>query len=308
MGPIPDARAFFLTVPPYAEFPIAVSEFADVLKIQFFHGTIDAHCLECGKDAVFQSTSTPLRAADTGPRTSGSAPPITVEELQGTNRFATWPYSLKRKTNPAGNLQLAGMEGPALEDRTFEVTFACTRNDKHELIFFFRVHRGSIAKVGQAPSLADLHTAGTGKYRKVLGNERYREFTKAIGLSAHGIGIGAFVYLRRIFEGLIETARRTASGEAGWDPDAFARARMDDKILLLKGALPPFLVESRQMYSILSRGIHELSEDQCLTFFEPLKTGIELILDEEIERRERTEKIERTRTALAAMKGKLGSA
>ncbi len=186
------------------------------------------------------------------------------------------------------------------------VRLRCTRDASHLLTFFFRVHQKVISKVGQTPSLADLHSADVAKYRKVLGDDRYREFTKAIGLNAHGIGIGAFVYLRRLFEWLIGTAHGQASKEAGWDEGAYQKTRMDEKILLLKGRLPSFLVENRHIYSILSLGIHELSEGQCLKLFAPVRTGIELILDEEIERRERTEKEEKTRKALLAMKSDLG--
>ena len=40
-----------------------------------------------------------------------------------------------------------------------------------------------------------------------------REFTKAIGLAANGVGIGSFVYLRRIFENLVFQAFDEAKKE-----------------------------------------------------------------------------------------------
>jgi hypothetical protein len=51
--------------------------------------------------------------------------------------------------------------------------------------------------------------------RQLIRNPRprtdaYREFGKAVGLGAHGVGIGAVVYLRRIIESLIEEAHQTA--------------------------------------------------------------------------------------------------
>lgn len=33
----------------------------------------------------------------------------------------------------------------------------------------------------------------------------------------------------------------------------------------------------------MSKGIHELAEDECLNYFDALKVGIELILDEKVE-------------------------
>jgi hypothetical protein len=160
-------------------------------------------------------------------------------------------------------------------------------------------------KIGQYPSLADLHLAGLRKYRKVLGQVKYREFTKGVGLYAHGVGIGSFVYLRRILEYLVNQAEAAASKDAGWDHEQYARGRMDDKIQMLHGKLPAFLVENRGMYSILSVGIHELTEQECLDKFEVVKTLIELILDEKLEQQQRAAKIEQTKEKLAQIKGEL---
>ncbi len=62
------------------------------------------------------------------------------------------------------------------------------------------------------------------------------------------------------------------------------------KIELLKNYLPDILVEHKEYYSVVSKGIHELSEDECLEHFNILKMGIEVILDEKIELRKKQEK------------------
>jgi hypothetical protein len=146
------------------------------------------------------------------------------------------------------------------------------------------------------------------KYRKLLGDEKYKEFTRAIGLNSHGVGIGAFVYLRRILEDLIYAAKAEAAKEPGWDEEAFSRSRMDDKIQLLQGRLPKFLVDNRSIYSILSLGIHELTEKQCLDTFEKVKVGIELILDQKLHEQEQAEKIARTTKDLSQIKRELKKA
>lgn len=173
----------------------------------------------------------------------------------------------------------------------FSLWFTCSRDDKHQLFFLFRAHGGMLQKVGQYPSLADLAIPDLQKYRNVLGEERYRELSRAVGLVSHGVGIGAFVYLRRIFEALIEKAHAIASSTENWDEDAYKVARVDEKIGLLRVHLPRFLVEDRALYGILSKGIHSLTEDECLKAFPIVKLGIELILDEEIERVRRDQKI-----------------
>ena len=42
---------------------------------------------------------------------------------------------------------------------------------------------------------------------------------------------------------------------------------MDEKIKTLTGYLPPFIVEQNSIYGILSKGIHELSEEDCLKYY-----------------------------------------
>jgi len=187
----------------------------------------------------------------------------------------------------------------------FPLLFKCSRNNTHELFFVFRAHQGNIQKIGQYPSLADLATPDLQKYRKVLGDERFRELTRAVGLASHGVGIGAFVYLRRIFESLIDKAHGAAAELPGWNQEQFRDARMDEKIALLKTHLTPFLVENRALYGILSTGIHSLTEDECLKVFPMVKLGIELILDEELERARRDEKVEAARKGLSGLGGQL---
>lgn len=173
----------------------------------------------------------------------------------------------------------------------FMLKFSCSRDSGHKICFIFRSHTGILQKIGQHPSIADLATPDLQKYRPVLGDEGFRELTRAVGLASHGVGVGAFVYLRRIFENLIEKARQAAASEPGWDESVFIKARMDDKIAMLKQHLPNFLVENRSLYGIMSVGVHTLSEADCLAAFPVVRVGIELILDEHLERYAREKKI-----------------
>lgn len=149
---------------------------------------------------------------------------------------------------------------------------------------------GSIQKIGQHPSVADFQIPYAARYRKILDEERYKEFTRGLGLAAHGVGIGSFVYLRRIFENLMEEAHTAAQQDTGFSEDKYRDVRMEEKIELLRGHLPPFLVKNKSIYGILSKGIHELTERECLLYFEPLLVGIELILDEKLEESEKKRK------------------
>ena len=144
------------------------------------------------------------------------------------------------------------------------------------------------------------------KYASVLSKDRRGELVHALGLASHDVGIGAYVYLRRIFESLIEDAHQLAKVDATWDEDAYARSRMSEKIALLKGHLPVFLVEHPQIYSLLSKGIHELTEDECLQHFCTLRVGIELILDETLSRKHQAQKVAEAKAALGKALGPAG--
>jgi len=149
--------------------------------------------------------------------------------------------------------------------------------------------------------VASLYSAEIKRYRKVLAPEDYNDLRRAVGLSAHGIGIGAFVYLRRIFERLIEEAHQTARQASAWDEERFQQSRMPEKIGLLALYLPSFLVENKSLYGILSKGLHELSEDECLQYFSIVQHGIELILEERITTKEKNEKIAQTKKDIALL-------
>lgn len=172
----------------------------------------------------------------------------------------------------------------------------CTRDEDHLMIFYFKIYDKKIIKVGQFPSIADLQSNDIEKYRKVLSKERFKDFKRGIGLVSHGIGVGSFVYLRRIFEDLIAEAHQEAIKNSDWmkeNEEAYNTngIRVIEKILLLKDFLPEYLVQNRNIYGILSKGIHSLSEDECLEYYPVIKIGIELILDERLEKVMKADKI-----------------
>lgn len=189
------------------------------------------------------------------------------------------------------------------DNEIFMVELSCTREPSHQLFFIFRVFNKTISKIGQHHSIADINIEFIKKYKKVLGNERFKEFSKAIGLVTHGIGIGSFVYLRRIFEGLIYDAYENIKKQISIGD--FKSKRMEEKIELLKSHLPVFLVENKTLYSILSVGIHSLTENDCLNYFQTVKIGIELILDEKIDEMNRKEKAEQIRKSLGTISSEI---
>lgn len=141
----------------------------------------------------------------------------------------------------------------------------------------------TVIKIGQYPSIADLSNNDLKKYRKVTKNESIVELKKALGLYSHGIGIGSYVYLRRIIERIIFDTIETEIQAGKLSPTDISGKKTTEKISLLKDALPSFLVDNKLIYGILSKGIHELDEEFCLRNFEFLHHSIIMILDQEKE-------------------------
>lgn len=165
-----------------------------------------------------------------------------------------------------------------------KIKLTCVRKPDDILYFFVGSNDEYFFKVGQWPSLADLSLGEIGKkYAKLMDRDDMQEFKKAIGLAAHGVGAGSFVYLRRIFEKLIDEAYQTNHENLEITDDDFHKQRMDEKVESLKDYLPSQLVGMKRIYSILSDGVHNLTEEECLALFPALKLSIELILEQKIE-------------------------
>lgn len=178
----------------------------------------------------------------------------------------------------------------------------CKRyDDLFTFSIFYDAEKRLLLKIGQYPSIADFHIFEIKQYDKLLSNDVLKEFTKAIGLAANGVGIGSFVYLRRIFENLILESFEEAKQEGKVKDEAFNKSRMDEKIGLLKDYLPSFLVENKSIYSILSKGIHELDENTCLEYFKTMKLGIEIILDQKLEKKKQKDKEEEAKKRIAQL-------
>ena len=222
--------------------------------------------------------------------------------------YDTWCNSL------GGNsLKLTYVHGKRESFNSYELILRCKR---YGTFLHYLIHIEydkddddnilSISKVGQYPSVADFHIGQVRKYDMVLPKDKMREFTKAIGLAANGVGVGSFVYLRRIFEYLIFEAFEVAKKEnEQFDIATFNTARMSEKIQMLSGHLPDFLVENHTIYGVLSKGIHELSEDTCKKYFSILRESIEMILDEKLEERQKELKKKQIQKTLSQIAGEL---
>jgi len=165
--------------------------------------------------------------------------------------------------------------------------FRCARDKTHYFCVQLLPKNKKLIKIGQYPSRATIDAPELNRFKKILPEEKLSDMKRAVGLFSHGVGAGSFVYLRRVFEHLISEARGEAEEDSELDTEAFEKCRMSEKIELLKKYLPNFLIKNKVAYGILSKGVHELSEDECINAFNIIEKTIELILSEKLERREK---------------------
>ena len=72
----------------------------------------------------------------------------------------------------------------------------------------------------------------------------------------------------------------------------FEQARLAEKIKMLESHLSDILVKNTTIYGILSKGIHELSEEECRKYFPVVKECIYQILGMwESERRKQADEV-----------------
>lgn len=165
------------------------------------------------------------------------------------------------------------------------ITLKCQRETFHYYKYHVIATGNEFQKVGQWPSLVMTLAGETQRYRSGLTDHDRKEYSSAVMLAAHGNHIAAFVHLRRIFENLIEKRFTDYKAIDGWPDDALKGKRMDEKIKFLSTHLPSFLVEHSQIYSILSVGIHSLTEEDCEIHFDVVRKGILMVLEEDKELR-----------------------
>jgi hypothetical protein len=246
----------FIDAPLYEEFDFSGIDDKEFAKFILGGAGLDAFCVECKQMSVFRLDETPSYLLE---EKAKSLPKYGVITLKAECSRHADNYNKKC---------------------TGKIYF-CLYRDGDKLI-----------KIGQYPTKADLDFGSLEPaFSKELAGILRAELGRAIGLRAHGIGVGSFVYLRRVFESLIEEAHVLAKSSNGWDDSDFQKARMPERIKLLKAYLPNRLVETSKLYDILSLGLHELSEEDCLKHFDLIQKAILMILKERHEEREYKEMV-----------------
>lgn len=154
--------------------------------------------------------------------------------------------------------------------------FTCKKVTSHK----YRMHlvvlsvKGTvqIRKIGQFPSKIDIWGFDFEKYSKQLNKfDAYSDFKKAELCMSDKLFAGAFTYLRRVFEKMINSYTEGMSLD-----DNRIETRIEACVDRFDDRVKPLL---KKLYGILSIGIHELTDEQSEEYYEHLRTVIVLQLE-----------------------------
>ena len=155
--------------------------------------------------------------------------------------------------------------------------YECCINDNHKRyeIFYKDNEADKIVKIAQYPSEYDTGSKEyLDKLKVVCGTKEAREMVKFINkaliMESNGLGIPALVYMRRAFERLIAISEDKNKLE---NTGTTMTERIKNNPLL-----PTQIKENTRLYNIISEGIHNETEEECMELFKLIKVGFTILL------------------------------
>jgi len=254
----------------YQKMSISQQEVKSLVAFDGFYAQ-DDYCSHCKQNSVFQIGDNTPKIVSTG-----------VSPRQETSRYNVFEKNQKN----------------VIFDKDFHLTntfgfmLKCSKCGRfHVYYFYYDFKSEEIIKIGQYPSTDLKSKVHAKKYKELLADD-YDEYITAIKNNSVGVGIGAYVYLRRILERLVEEAHQGKKVSDDWNEILYQKSKFSEKIDLVSDIINDDSMKLiKSLYGILSKGIHQLSENECLNSFNVLKTAIELILDEKLATIEKNKKL-----------------
>ena len=264
-----------------------------------------AYCKNCGQNSVFV-----MRPITIGGSSSNGGNKV--------NLLGTYPLSEKNRKSVSDENQIKQNNAESTDwcfigDHSeihipfLVFQFFCAQDHTHMLDFVVRTYGYTMKKIGQYPSIADLTFPELNEFKKVIDETSRKELGTALGLNAHGVGVGSYVYLRRIFERILDEAKTEAELAGTVDLSGYDSLKVVDRVRLLKDYLPAMINDNHVFYGIVSKGIHELSEDECISYFPVLKDAIFLILRQWAQKKQVQEDAKRLSSSLSQIASQMNS-
>lgn len=268
----------------YDEMPITQENIQDLISLIAGDVRIDAYCKDCGVNRIFTMVPPPCFLGAGNNFYSVERLSTVLQQIQSNQALEKKNALVPPDSDWIWNTPVTDYYTSVLPFR-----FVCTLNPEHHLDYIVTTHSNTMRKIGQYPSVADLAFPELDAYKKDISAEDRKELRRAIGLYAQGIGVGSYVYLRRVFERIIDKAKDYAIEDHKFNLEDYQKAKMDQKVKMLRDYLPSVLTANKEIYGIISKGIHGLAEEDCIEYFPIMQEAIFMILRQWKQKREELE-------------------
>ena len=182
---------------------------------------ISVYCTDCKEMRVFSSAPINYIYESEGKKglqsLAGNLRKYQINQ-RSIARFTNIKYEWYWKTEEAGEAT-----------RLMVFSFVCAMDNNHHLDYVVRTDGNTMTKIGQFPSVADLSFPELDEYKKDIDELSRKELRRAIGLHAQGIGVGSYVYLRRIFERILGMAKEQAQSDGRIDLSGYEAMKVAEK-------------------------------------------------------------------------------
>lgn len=227
-------------------------------------------------------------------------------------------YSLEVGKNASGGKEYINFQNPnyvvnsvftkSIKNQliTIDYYFSCTNNSNAhhysmKLVVLFDNDKVTVIKVGQFPENSSLGHFTSEDYKKELRkiNDSYVDYKNSEKSYRHGLYAGAYDYLRRVYEKMIEyyLKHEKINIQKTWNAK--------DKINAIKHCFNKKIQEFLYpCYSALSIGVHSMPEEECKENYSELKAIIDIQLQFIKSEEELDSQINKSKSALEKLNNK----
>lgn len=242
---------------------------------------MDYYCDVCDKSKTFMQNS--LKSVATASKYNG---------LESLNMFKLTMEEDKIKYSDSAYFSTTSNELYLFSDMNLYIfkEFKCPSCEKR-IVMIFDYDGKSIKKIYQSYQNTLINEDEMKRFKKLklLDENDILELSKANKCKTLGMSIASFVYLRKVFENMLDKIYNREKEKIKLEKTKveFSSLPIKEKVSLLKAYLPTLLNEKSsnakygELYKILSEGIHNLDEKTCDSLFDFLIELILLILEKE---------------------------
>lgn len=244
-------------LPIFGSFSVSFSkdsyeELKKVLANLFYTEKIRIKCVECGEYCPFTVSHSIAKYGATGKYKYGANYGWSFNDLDSSELFR---YSILF---------------PEFDEGIIEYTFRCSMDSLHyqKMYLLYILSKGTITfrKIGQKPLNVDLKEKMSNEYKNILTKyDSFDDFRYFEQSESRNLLAGSCTYLRRILEKMVNKmfGEYKKTNNVVEEPKHF-----EDKFSLVKNQFEESIREIvKNSYSLLSKGIHELSNEEIKEFY-----------------------------------------